>query len=72
MVINSGDHELPTLLEAVLSLKDLKFKIFISTPKHNGIFRFKTLSSSNEQKCTHCGNIKHTFENCFQLYEYLD
>jgi hypothetical protein len=42
MVMNSGDHELLALLEAVLSLKGMKFKIFRSTPKHNGIFGYKT------------------------------
>ncbi|KAK6924912.1 Retrotransposon Copia-like, N-terminal [Dillenia turbinata] len=32
----------------------------------------KSRTSSNGIKCSHCGNSKHTRENCFKLHGYLD
>ncbi|KAL9445159.1 hypothetical protein AB3S75_018199 [Citrus x aurantiifolia] len=70
MVMNAGDHEPPQ--GAVLASRGLKLGIHGSNPQHAGKSGSKGRSSSDGLKCTHCGNMKHTRENCFQLHGYPD
>jgi hypothetical protein len=69
VVMNTGDHEPPP--GAVLASR-VKLGIHGSNPQHAGKSGSKGRSSSDGSKCTHCGNMKHTRENCFQLHGYPD
>jgi hypothetical protein len=70
VVMNAGDHEPPP--GAVLASRGLKLGFSGPVPQHTGKFASKTRSSSDSLKCSHCGNMKHTRENCFQLHGYPD
>ena len=64
--------------KAVLALKGLKFGRPSSPTKSLSLgngksgMSSKIQTSSNENKCSHCGNQKHTRENCFKLHGYPD
>ena len=56
---------------AVLATKGLRLGPINSTSNiHNG--KQKSRASTEGLKCTHCGNQKHTRENCFKLHRYPD
>jgi len=56
---------------AVLTTKGLRLGPTNSISKiHHG--KQKSRASTEGLKCTHCGNQKHTRENCFKLHGYPD
>lgn len=72
-VMNVGDNEPPP--GAVLASRSLKlgqFGLFGSSSQPSGKNLSKTRSSFDGLKCSHCSNIKHTRDNCFQLHGYPD
>ena len=65
MITGSAD----AVSSAVLATKGLKLGSSVqSLTVHNG--RPKSRTSSEDLKCSHCGNSKHTRDTCFKLHGY--